>query len=84
MNDNRERDPENTQDVEKLTEEVSLDVENEDVSTRVEEIEEEEAEEAIDADDNPYQESDEALPDDEEEASISRNSSREGGLFDEV
>lgn len=33
--------------------------------------------------DNPYQESDEALPDDEEEAAISRNPSREG-RFDEV
>ncbi|MBB4018611.1 hypothetical protein GGR16_003658 [Chelatococcus caeni] len=30
-----------------------------------------------------YQESDEVLPDDREEASISRNPSREGGRFDE-
>ena len=35
-------------------------------------------------DDNPYQESDEALPDDKEEAAIRRNPSREGGRFDEV
>ncbi len=35
-------------------------------------------------DDNAYQESDEALPDDAEEAAISRNPSREGGRFDET
>lgn len=35
-------------------------------------------------DDNPYQNSDEALPDDAEEAAITRNSSREGGRFDEI
>ncbi len=35
-------------------------------------------------DDNPCQHSDEALPDDVEEAVIRRNPSREGGLFDEV
>jgi hypothetical protein len=34
--------------------------------------------------DNPYQRSDEALPDDEAEAVIRRNPSREGGRFDEV
>jgi hypothetical protein len=34
-------------------------------------------------DDNPYQHSDEALPDDEEERRLRRNPSREGGLFDE-
>lgn len=34
--------------------------------------------------DNPYQRSDEALPDDEAEAVIDRNPSREGGRFDEV
>ncbi|MBZ9708164.1 hypothetical protein FJ970_28060 [Mesorhizobium sp. B2-1-8] len=34
-------------------------------------------------DDNAYQESDEALPDDIEEAAISRDPSREGGRFDE-
>lgn len=34
--------------------------------------------------DNPYQKPDEALPDDEEEAAISRNPSGEGGRFDEV
>jgi hypothetical protein len=33
--------------------------------------------------DNPYQNSDEALPDDEEERRLTRNPSREGGLFDE-
>jgi hypothetical protein len=33
--------------------------------------------------DNPYQNSDEALPDDEEERRLGRNPSREGGLFDE-
>ena len=44
------------------------------------EIEEEEAE----SEDDPYQESDEALPDDAEERVIDRNPSREGGTFDEV
>ncbi|MFK3778238.1 hypothetical protein [Agrobacterium sp. NPDC089420] len=44
------------------------------------EIEEEEAE----SEDDPYQESDEALPDDAEERVIDRNPSREGGAFDEV
>lgn len=34
-------------------------------------------------DDNEYQESDEALPDDEEERAIARNPGREGGRFDE-
>lgn len=34
--------------------------------------------------DNPYMESDEALPDDEEERTFQRNNSREGGRFDEV
>ncbi|TPL91479.1 hypothetical protein [Mesorhizobium sp. B2-3-12] len=34
-------------------------------------------------DDNAYQESDEALPDDVEEAVLSRDPSREGGRFDE-
>jgi hypothetical protein len=44
------------------------------------EIEEEEAE----SEDDPYQESDEALPDDAEERVINRNPSREGGAFDDV
>ena len=44
------------------------------------EIEEEEAE----TEDDPYQESDEALPDDAEERVINRNPSREGGAFDEI
>jgi hypothetical protein len=35
-------------------------------------------------DDNPYQNSDEALPEDPEEAALRRNPSKEGGLFDEV
>jgi hypothetical protein len=35
-------------------------------------------------DDNPYQGSDEALPDDTEERVISRNPGKEGGRFDEV
>ncbi|MDX8540550.1 hypothetical protein EN858_10860 [Mesorhizobium sp. M4B.F.Ca.ET.215.01.1.1] len=35
-------------------------------------------------DDNPYQESDEALPDDAEEAAIKRDPARRGGPFDEV
>ncbi|WP_214475134.1 hypothetical protein [Mesorhizobium sp. dw_380] len=34
-------------------------------------------------DDNPYQDSDEALPEDEEEAAIARRTRREGG-FDET
>ena len=33
-------------------------------------------------DDNPYQESDEALPDDEEEVEISRDPEREGHRFE--
>ncbi|WP_144575246.1 hypothetical protein [Agrobacterium sp. DE0009] len=43
-------------------------------------IEEAEAE----SEDDAYQESDEALPDDDEERVINRNPSREGGAFDEV
>ncbi len=35
-------------------------------------------------DDNPYQDSDEALPDDEEERVLSRDPSKEGSRFDEV
>ncbi|UCI09726.1 hypothetical protein [Mesorhizobium sp. B1-1-8] len=35
-------------------------------------------------DDNPYQNSDEALPDDEEERALSRDPSKEGSRFDEV
>jgi hypothetical protein len=35
-------------------------------------------------DDNPYQESDEALPDDAEEAAITRDPSKGGTRFDEV
>lgn len=35
-------------------------------------------------DDNPYQNSDEALPDDEEEAALARNPGKEDGRFDEV
>jgi hypothetical protein len=35
-------------------------------------------------DDNPYQESDEALPDDSEEAALTRDPSKEGSRFDEV
>lgn len=35
-------------------------------------------------DDNPYQNSDEALPGDKEEAAIERDPSKEGGRFDEV
>ena len=35
-------------------------------------------------DDNPYQDSDEALPDDKEEAAINRDLYREGKFFNEV
>lgn len=35
-------------------------------------------------DDNAYQNSDEALPDDREERAIARDPSREGGRFDEI
>lgn len=35
-------------------------------------------------DDNPYQDSDEALPDDKEERVLSRDPSKEGSRFDEV
>jgi hypothetical protein len=41
-------------------------------------------EEEAETEDDPYQESDEALPDDEEEKVIDRNPSREGGAFDDV
>jgi len=34
--------------------------------------------------DNPYMESDEALPEEEEEKVLRRNNAREGGRFDEV
>lgn len=34
--------------------------------------------------DNPYMESDEALPDEDEEEVFRRNNAREGGRFDEV
>ncbi len=44
------------------------------------ELHDEEAE----TDDDPYQESDEALPADEEEKVLDRNPSMEGGKFDEV
>ncbi len=44
------------------------------------ELEEEDAE----SEDDPYQESDEALPDDEEERVIDRNPSGEGGAFDDL
>lgn len=37
-----------------------------------------------DNDDNPYQNSDEALPEDREEAAITRDPFREGSRFDEV
>ena len=40
--------------------------------------------EAEEDDDNPYQESDEALPDDEEEKVIERNPWREEVIFDDV
>lgn len=35
-------------------------------------------------DDNPYQESDDALPDDLEEAVLSKDPSKEGSRFDEI
>ncbi len=35
-------------------------------------------------DDNPYQNSDEALPEDRDEAALARDPSKEGGRFDEV
>jgi hypothetical protein len=47
-------------------------------------IEQEIEEEETETEDDPYQESDEALPDDAEERVINRNPSREGGAFDEV
>lgn len=47
-------------------------------------IEHELLEEEAETEDDPYQESDEALPDDEEEKVIDRNPSREGGAFDDV
>jgi len=41
-------------------------------------------EEPEEDDDNPYQDSDEALPEDSEEQALTRNPSKEGGRFDEV
>ncbi|GLS28960.1 hypothetical protein SAMN04488498_101502 [Mesorhizobium albiziae] len=94
MNDNRrpygtDRDPaperEDREDWNRVTDsDVDTDIVNEDVLAHVEEIEEDEAEKDVDNDDNPYQESDAALPDDEEEAAISRYPSREGSRFDEI
>ena len=47
--------------------------------------EQEEADDVIgEDDDNPYEESDEALPDDREERSINRDISREGSRFGEI
>ncbi len=48
------------------------------------ELEHEIEEDELETEDDPYQESDEALPDDAEERVIDRNPSREGGTFDEV
>lgn len=48
------------------------------------EFEHELGEEEAETEDDAYQESDEALPDDAEERVINRNPSREGGAFDEV
>jgi hypothetical protein len=94
MNDNRkpygtDRDPapvrDDLEDPNRPTDsDVDADTPNEDVLARIEEIKEQEAEEAVDDDDNPYQESDEALPDDAEEAAIRRHPSREGSRFDEI
>ncbi|WP_320199241.1 hypothetical protein RMR16_002950 [Agrobacterium sp. rho-13.3] len=64
-----------------------LDVDVDDLSADGElsqSIEHELAEEEAESEDDPYQESDDALPDDEEERVIDRNPSREGGKFDEV
>ena len=47
-------------------------------------IENELLEDEAETEDDPYQESDEALPDDAEEKVIERNPSREGGAFDDV
>ncbi|MCM2433635.1 hypothetical protein [Agrobacterium rosae] len=47
-------------------------------------IEQELREEEAETDDDPYQESDDALPDDVEEKVLDRNPSREGGKYDEV
>ena len=47
-------------------------------------IENELLEEEAETEDDPYPESDEALPDDAEEKVIDRNPSREGGAFDDV
>ena len=47
-------------------------------------IEQELRDEEAETDDDPYQESDDALPDDDEEKVLNRNPSMEGGKFDEV
>ncbi|MBS9722544.1 hypothetical protein JYU29_17755 [Tianweitania sp. BSSL-BM11] len=52
---------------------------------QIENLDDDEAEDVTGQDDdNPYQESDEALPDDQEERSIARDNSREGSRFDQV
>jgi hypothetical protein len=51
----------------------------------IENLDDDEAEDVTGQDDdNPYQESDEALPDDDEERSIARDNSREGTRFGEI
>jgi hypothetical protein len=57
----------------------------EDQAVNEEDLDDEIDEDVIEEDDdNPYQESDEALPDDAEERVISRNPDKEEGRFDEV
>jgi hypothetical protein len=91
MNDNRrpygtDRDPaperDDREDWNRVADrDVDADIVNEDILAHVEAIEEDEKD--VDNDDNPCQESDAALPD-EEEATRSQHPSREGSPFDEI
>jgi hypothetical protein len=64
---------------------VDLDVDNlPEEGELPQQVEQELREEEAETDDDPYQESDDALPGDLEEKVLNRNPSREGGTFDEV
>ena len=74
-----------TSDWDALCEEVDLPVPAEEIETiGPGGLEQDAAQSLEEEDDNPYQESDEALPDDEEEAAINRDLYREGTFFNEV
>jgi hypothetical protein len=64
-------------------EEVVPTLDEPDLRVESEETEQAAQAEAIDDDDNPYNDSDEALPDDDEERTLSRDPGREHPRFDE-